>query len=177
MEWWNYKLLPREGGEIIDQLSAYPGVVWPAQGIAWWLLPWWQPRHSSLLCSPAPVPCCWPVLCFVWIGRASLCLLRPWNPDILSYLRAPGRAANLTYMQTASFFYISGERAGGYVRLKDIKFVMITMIIVCFSGKSNKLRIRKPDLIAATSQWHIPSHSLLGCRPIALARWTLSCDL
>lgn len=80
-------------------------------------------------------------------------------------------------MQTASFFYISGERAGGCARLKDINFVMITMIIVCFGGKSNKLRIRKPDLIAATSQWHIPSHSLLACRPIASAGWALSCDL
>lgn len=35
----------------------------------------------------------------------------------------------------------------------------------------------KPDLIAATSQWHIPSHSLLACRPIASRQVGLSCDL
>lgn len=132
-------------------------------------------QQPLVLTSTSPLLLASSLFC---LNRKSLTLPpQTLRPKYLVISQSTRKSSQLTYMQTASFFYISGERAGGCVRLKDINFVMITMIIVCFSGKSSKLRIRKPDLIAATSQWHIPSHSLLGCRPIALVRWTLSCDL
>lgn len=77
-------------------------------------------------------------------------------------------------MQTGISFTFQ-EKGQVCARLKDINSCYDHNDHSVLWWKSNKLRIRKPDLIAATSQWHIPSHSLLACRPIASAvGWALS---